>query len=154
MTDTSTARSWNVEALREAGYLGRGSVWRLTGAGSSGSSTSTDSLMATAWASDVGLDLQIDTSPRRPTDCPILLHLENLPPAKVLPVSMLLDLDSTVGSRQRRHELERLGRTLGLYTKERCTLPAVRAAYWAGDFDSGFVHKDARSFFEGGEGAP
>lgn len=154
MTNASSAGSWIVGALREAGYRGRGSVWRLTGAGIQWVVHVDRLSHSNRLGVDIGLDLQIETLPRRPTDCPILLHLENLPPARELPVSMLLDLDSTVGSRQRRHELERLGRTLGRYTYERRTLPAVRAAYRAGDVDSGFVHKDARSVLEGGEGVP
>lgn len=153
MTDATTTRAWIADALKRSGLRGRGDVWRLQGSEVQWVVHIDQLPYGNRLGVDIGLDLQTHSTPRRPTDCPILLHFENLPVARDFAVSMALDLDSGLDSDQRRRELEGVTRALGDYLAERLTLVAVREAYRSGDFGSAFIHKIARATLDW-EGAP
>jgi hypothetical protein len=148
MTDTVTARTWIADVLRDSGLQGRGSVWRLKGSDVQWIVHIDQLPYGNRLGVDVGLDLQTQSTPRLPTDCPILLHLENLPVARDFSVSMALDLDSVLDADQRRQQLVGAVRALGAYASERLSIAAVREAYGSGDFSSAFIDKDARAALE------
>lgn len=151
MTERSATRAWISQGLQEAGLRGRGAIWRLKGLDVQWVVHIDELPFGNRFGIDIGLDLQLVTTPRRPTDCPVLLHLENLPVARDLEVVASLDLDSGMSSDRRRQELDRATAALGDYIGEHITMGAVRAAYRNGDFASAFIHKDARAMLESGE---
>ncbi len=153
MTEMTTARTQIADALRDSGLLGRGSVWRLKGPDVQWVIHIDQLPYGNRLAVDIGLDLQTESTPRRPTDCPILLHLENLPVARDTEVSMALDLDSHIADDQRARDLEAAALALGHYLNDRATLASVRDAYRSGEFGSGFIRKDIRTVLES-EGLP
>ena len=151
MIETTTAITWIAEGLEAAGLRGRGSVWRMSGPAVEWVVHIDHVPHGNRLAVDIGLDLQSAAPPRRPTDCPVLLHLENVPVAKEFAVVESLDLDSGLTADRRRHELQSTTRALADYLTEHLTLSAARAAYRAGDFASAFVRKDARTILEADE---
>lgn len=152
MTLTAATKSWISEGLKAAGFRGRGSVWRMKGPEVQWVVHIDELPYGNRLGVDIGLDLQSATTRHRPTDCPVLLHLENLPVASDFAVVESLDLDSGLGPDQRRQELENATRALASYLTGHLTLRAVRAAYHAGDLGSAFIHKDARAILEAGDG--
>lgn len=151
MTGRRTAKAWISQGLQAAGLRGRGAIWRLRGPEVQWVVHIDELPYGNRFGVDIGLDLQLVTTPRRPTDCPVLLHLENLPITQDLEVVASLDLDSEIAPDRRRQELDRATAALGDYIGEHLTLSAVRAAYRNGDFTSAFIHKDARAVLESGE---
>jgi hypothetical protein len=152
MTPIATAKSWISESLKTAGLRGRGSVWRMKGPEVQWVVHIDELPYGNRLGVDVGLELQTTTTPRRPTDCPVLLHLENIHIARDFAVVASLDLDSGLAPDQRRQELEGVTRALANYLTGHLTLSAVRAAYAAGDLGSAFIRKDARAILEAGDG--
>jgi hypothetical protein len=152
MTQTATAKSWITESLKAAGFRGRGSIWRLKGPEVQWVVQVDELPYGNRLGVDIGLEMQSGTTPRRPTDCPVLLHLENIPVAKDFAVVESLDLDSGLDPDQRHHELENAARALARFLAGHLTLRAVRAAYRAGDLGPAFIRKDARVILEAGEG--
>lgn len=152
MTETTTVKAWISANLKAGGLRGRGSVWRLKGQEVQWVVHIDELPYGNRLGVDIGLDLQVGTSPQRPTDCPVLLHLENSPPAGGVEVVAALDLDSGLAPDQRRQALETAARDLAAYLAEHLTISSVRAAYRAGDFQAAFIHKDARAILESGEG--
>lgn len=151
MTTKSAAKTWISEGLKAAGLRGRGSTWRMKGQEVQWVVQIDELPYGNRLGVDIGLDLQSTSTPQRPTNCPVLFHLENLPAAKDLGVVEALDLDSGLAPDRRRHELEELTRILAGYLAEHLVLTAVRAAYRAADFGSAFIRKDARAILEGRE---
>lgn len=151
MTELGEVKIWISQNLQAAGLRGRGAVWRLKSPEVQWVVHIDDLPYGNRLGVDIGLDLQSITTPRRPTDCPVLLHLENLPITREVKVVESLDLDSGLASDQRRQELERGVDALADYIREHLTLRAVRAAYRDGDFASAFIQKDARAVLEDGE---
>jgi hypothetical protein len=89
--------------------------------------------------------------PARATDCPVLLHVENLPLDLELDRAVIiqsLDLDSNIGEGERADAVRRLGEGLARYISQRRSLDALREAYRRGDLRSAFIRKDARSVLE------
>jgi hypothetical protein len=76
--------------------------------------------------------------------------LENLAVTKKFAVIALLNIDSSLTPDRRHQELEGVMRALTAYLTDHLTLRAVRAAYRDGDFDSAFIHKNARATLEAG----
>jgi hypothetical protein len=152
MTESTAAKTWISATLRTAGLQGRGSIWRMKGQEVQWVVHIDELPYGNRLGVDIGLDLQSATTPQRPTNCPVLLHLENLPAAKDFPVVESLDLDSGLAPDRRRQELEEATQALAGYLADHLTLSAVRAAYRAGDFGSAFIRKDARAILEAGEG--
>lgn len=152
MTATTTVKTWISDGLKAAGLRGRGSVWRLKGPEVQWVVHIDELPYGNRLGVDIGLDLQVATTPRWPTDCPVLLHLENAPPVMDNDVVASLDLDSGIAPDQRRQQLEGTIRELANYLAEHVTMSSVRAAYRNGDFAAAFIHKDARATLESGEG--
>ncbi len=150
MTDQTMAKTWISDGLKAAGLRGRGSVWRMKGEEVQWVVHIDDLPFGHRLGVDIGLDLQPVTTSQRPTDCPVLLHLENLPLAQELEIVASLDLESGFAPDRRREELERAAGALAAYLAEHLTLNAVRAAYRSGDFASAFIRKDARAVLEAG----
>lgn len=143
-----SARSVLGVALRASGFAGRGAIWRLSGPDVQWTVHIDRLPYGQRLGIDIGLDLDADPAPKRPTDCPILLHLENLKPFDKGRVVEALDLSSSLDDERRAAVLEESMVTLGRYLAERLTLEAIRASFRAGEFESGFVHKDARAALE------
>jgi hypothetical protein len=152
MTETATVKSWISDSLKAAGLRGRGSVWRMKGPEVQWVVHIDELPYGNRLGVDIGLDLQVATTPQRPTDCPVVLHLENVPLAEDYAVVASLDLDSGLAPDRRRQELESVARRLAEYLAEHLTLSAVRAAYRAGDLGAAFIHKGARAILEAGKG--
>lgn len=151
MNLTAAAKSWLSESLKVGGFGGRGAVWRMKGSEVQWVVHIDELPYGNRLGVDIGLELQPATTPHRPTDCPILLHLENVPVARDSAVVEALDLDSGLAPDQRRQELEDVTRALATYLTGHLTLSAVRGAYRAGDLGSAFIRKDARAILEAGE---
>lgn len=151
MTDPTTAKAWISDGLKAAGLHGRGSVWRMKGQEVQWVVHVDDLPYGHRLGVDIGLDLQTVTTPQRPTDCSVLLHLENLPLAQELELVASLDMDSGFASDRRSQELDRAAGALADYLGEHLTLSAVRFAYRSGDFAAAFIRKDARAILEAGE---
>ncbi len=152
MIETTTVKTWISDSLKEAGLRGRGSIWRLKGPEVQWVVHIDELPYGNRLGVDIGLDLQVATTPQRPTDCPILLHLENAPLTEAYEVVPSLDLDSGLDPDRRRHELESAVRELADYLAGHLTMSAVRAAYRGGDLAAAFIHKDARAILDSGEG--
>jgi hypothetical protein len=88
------------------------------------------------------------TAPLSPTDCPILLHLENIPLSDGVERAEIvrsLDLDADVPDEDRRWAIERVGFVLGTFVQAHGALQDLRTAYAEGVLASAFIHKDART---------
>jgi hypothetical protein len=151
MINTKTARTWIGDELTSAGLRRHGAVWRLQGADVQWVVHIDRLPFGHRLGVDIGLDLRADSAAGRPTDCPILLHLENVSAIQDVPVVAALDLDSGLDDDERRRELGAAVRAVAFYLREHLTLSSVREAYVRGDFTSAFIHKDARTVLEGGE---
>jgi len=148
MTDISDLKIWVANTFRSAGILGRGNVWRLKGRGVQWVVHLDKAPCTGRLGVDIGLDLQSETTPRLPTDCPILTHLENMPFAGGFETTSAFDLRSPLSPDRRRAEVEGVVGELARYVLNRATLNDVRAAYFEGEFDSAFVLKEARELLE------
>jgi hypothetical protein len=148
MTELASAKTWISGSLKAAGLRGRGSVWRLTGPDVQWVVHIDELPYGNRLGVDIGLDLQLATTPRLPTDCPVLLHLENVPVSDDFMVVTALDLDSGLAPDRRRQELESATGALADYLANHLTLTAVRDAYRAGDFRAAFIRKDARAILD------
>ncbi len=153
MTTIDSVRQFVANSLEASGLRGRGAVWRLKGPEVQWIIHLDQLPYGDRLGVDIGLDLQVETAPRRPTDCPVLLHLENMPFAADLAIEMALDLNSGMEPDRRRKELTAAGQAVGTYLAAHVTIDQVKDAFRAGDFRSGFIHKDARAFLESA-GAP
>jgi hypothetical protein len=83
-----------------------------------------------------------------PTDCPILLHLENIPLSDGVERTEIvrsLDLDVDMPDEERRSTIERIGSVLGAFVRSHATLQDLRDAYAEGALASAFIRKDART---------
>lgn len=152
MIDTATVKTWISDNLKAAGLRGRGSVWRMKGPDVQWIVHIDELPYGPRLGVDIGLELQANTTPARPTDCPVLLHLENVPLAEKYQVVASLDLASDLAPDRRHQELESVIRELADYLAGHLTLGSVRAAYRAGDFKAAFIHKDARTSLDSDEG--
>lgn len=148
MTETATVKAWISESLKAAGLRGRGALWRLKGSEVQWIVHIDELPYGHRLGVDIGLDLAVTTTPRRPTDCAVLLHLENAPMIEDYHVAALLDLDSGLAPDRRRQEIQDAVRGLAHYLAEHLTMSAIRAAYRAGDFEAAFIHKDFRKILE------
>jgi len=148
MIDIATLKAWLGDSLKAAGLRGRGAVWRMEGVDVQYVVHIDRPPYGKRLAVEIGLDLQSAVQRPRATDCQIVLYLEFLPFARRSEVAEALDLDSNLAPEQRRRELDDAVAGLGRYLADHVTLAAVRAAYRAGDFRAGFVHKDARKVLE------
>lgn len=148
MTGSAAVRDQIAEALGEFGIRGRGSIWRVRGSQVQWVVRLDHLPRGHRFGIDIGLDLQTNTARRLPTDCAILLHLENLPGARDLPIPMTLALDSNLPWDERLQVLDVAGRVLGAFISDRLTLSDIRASFRAGDFDSAIIVKDARTVLE------
>lgn len=153
MTDYTTARDTIAASLHDSGFTGRGAIWRRRGKDVQWVVHIDRLPYGSRLAVDIGLDLQLDSTPRRPTDCPILLHIENLKLSTSLNILEALDLDSGLADSDRAHELTALAEALASYISDRLTFDSVRDSYRVGDFASGFIHKNARALLEATNGA-
>lgn len=148
MTTRQSTRDTIANALRSTGFTGRGSVWRRRGSGVQWVVHIDQLPYGNRLGIDVGIGLQTDATPRLPTDCPIMLGLENLHLIDGSLVLQALDVDSSLADGDRQDVLEGAVTTLGEYIAERLSFAAIQDAYRAGDFNSAFVHKDARAVLE------
>lgn len=148
VTDLSAIRKWIAATAEASGLTGRASVWRLVGPEVQWVMRIDRPPYGQRLAIDVGLDLQTDTEPKEPQDCPIMIGLENLAVADEFWLNRALDLSSNLSDDERRRDIEGAVRALANYMSERTTLESVRAAYARGEFRAGFVHKDVRSILE------
>ncbi|HEX2893750.1 MAG TPA: hypothetical protein VHO29_07080 [Marmoricola sp.] len=151
MSATNLVKAWISGCLKDAGFEGRASLWRIRGPEVQWVVQIEDLPHGSRLGVDVGLDLQSGSNRRRPTDCPILLHLENLPTAGDFAVMEALDMSSTLTPDRRREEIEGAIRALAEYVTNHGTLSSLRAAYQDGDLRSAFVRKDARVTLQGAE---
>jgi hypothetical protein len=152
MTETTTAKTWISNSLKAAGLRGRGSVWRMRGPEVQWVVHIDELPSGNRLGVDIGLDLQSATTPQGPTDCPVLLHLENVPFAKDFAVVASLDLDTELAPDRRRQELESVTAALAAYLAEHLTLSAVRAALrWRPRIS---VHPQGRPRDSGRRGGP
>jgi hypothetical protein len=143
-----TARQLIGETLKARGLRGRGSLWRYLGPDVQWIIHIDELPYGQRLGIDVGLDLQAVEMRRMPTECPILLHLENMPLAADLDVFASLDLDSNLTADARIGNLTAALDALIDYVSRHQTLEQVREAYRAGDFRSAFIHKDTRASLE------
>lgn len=150
MTDKVTARTWISDRLNAGGMSGRGSVWRARGEDVQWVVHIDELPFGNRLGIDIGLDLQPAPAPRRPTDCPVLLHLENMPFAQEVEVVASLDLDSGLSADSRHRQLEKAADELACYLTGHLTMSAVRHAYSSGQFAAAFIRKDARTALEAG----
>jgi hypothetical protein len=138
-------------SLRRTGLAGRGSVWRRRGSDVQWVVHIDQLPYGHRLGIDIGLDLQTESTPARPTDCAILLHVENLGIVDQSLILQALDLDSSIADADRRETLEGAASALGEYIAARLGLDAVRDAYRYQEFNSGFIRKDARESLESAE---
>ncbi len=148
MISKANVEAWIADCLKANGLRGRGRVWRLKGAEVQWVVHVDRLPVGRRLGVDIGLALQTDVTPRLPTDCPVLVHLENLPWARDLAVVESLDLKSPLDPDGRRSEIEAATRRLADYLAGLLTFEAVRDAYRAGDLKAAFIHRDARAFLE------
>lgn len=148
----SEARDLIGAAFKQSGLYGRGSVWRMNGPDVQCVIQIDRPPNRNRVGVDIGLDLQVETTPRRPTDCSILLHLENLSFAfedlsftDDLPLRMALDLDSGMQAEDRSQELSKAAKALAAYLHQHVNFTQVADAYRSGHFRAGFIHKEARA---------
>jgi hypothetical protein len=153
MTTASLMGSVLGDALKAASLTGRGHRWR----------THLDEL---TWIVELdelphgrrlGIDIGVwfrllgHAEPARATDCPVLVHVENL----LLDVDLdradiiqSLDLDSSLDEDERAEAIRRLGEGLAQYISNHRSLDAIREAYRRGALRSAFIRKDARGVLE------
>jgi hypothetical protein len=155
MTTASLMGSVLGDALKAASLRGRGHRWRTR----RDELTWIVELDALPHGRRLGIDIGVwfkvlgQAEPARATDCPVLLHVENLPLDVDLDradIIQSLDLDSSLDEDERAQAVRRLGAGLAGYISNRGSLDALREAYRRGDLRSAFIRKDARSVLEGG----
>jgi len=153
MTETTDVITLLREEFPPDLFTGRGRRWRAR----------SEELL---WVVDVdqmphgrrlGLDIGLwpavlgGDEPSRATDCPILVHVENLPLGESVERSNIIrtfDLDADVPDTERSSAIRQIGRALAQYISERSTLALVSEAYMRGDFASAFIRKDARGVLD------
>ncbi len=138
------------DSLKRSGFQGRGSVWRLKGSDVQWIVQVERPRFGSWVAVDIGLDLQTDTTPHRPTDCVVLLHLENLGLMDDLSLRMALELDSRMNDDDRLRVLDEAAAALSAYLHHHRSFARVVAAYRDGHFRAGAIHQDARALLDHG----
>lgn len=143
------------DAFEQAGMTSRRGTWRW----SSPELTWLIELDRSPHGERYGLDLGVSLNrgsvvgdPARPTDCPILMHLENLPiSVDVTRADMIeaLDLGSGLLDENRAGVLRSVAEAVSKYVQSTATESALRSRFRAGDLRSAFVHKDVRAVLEG-----
>lgn len=100
--------------------------------------------------------LDVDSAPVKANDCPIMIHLQNLPltPPRELWDARLddfgsivitsLDLDTAMDDEKREKLLTSIIAELGSYVRRTATIGDLRARHEAGDFRSAFIRKDVK----------
>ena len=126
MTSTADVKGWAAAIFREFGLRGRSSLWRHAGREVQWIVHIDRLPFGERVGVDIGLDLQTGSRPRRPTDCGILLHLENMPFVTDTWITRALDLDSRLDEQQRHHDIVEALRALCKYIAVRGTLDEVR----------------------------
>ena len=137
--------------LRLAGMRRRGFVWRLDG-DEVGWIIHLDRLPHGDRVSiDVGCaPMGQGRSARNASNCPMVMHAENLSLPMDLDVVRLLDLASSETDSDRAAEVTRLGEALARYVTGRQTLRELQRAFSSGEFRSAFLSRDVRDLLEGG----
>lgn len=148
MSDVQTVRGWVAEAFRSSEMRGRDAKWRLAGVGIQWV-VEIDSLpYGRRLGVEIGLDLQ-DAAPRKKaTECPILLHLPNLPSVRELPVMKAFDLGSDLDEGRREQIVRSAAGALCDFVVSHQTIEEVREAYREGAFDSAAIHWATRETLE------
>jgi hypothetical protein len=135
--------------LQAVGMRRRGFEWRLEG----------DEVMWIVYldrlphGDRVGIDVgcePIGQGPpaRRASDCPIVMHAENIALPKDLDVTRLLDLSSSDAEADRAAGVTLLGDALATYITGRQTLRELQKAFAAGEFQSAFLSNEARELLK------
>jgi len=138
------------EALASHAMTNRGSVWQHSGPEVHWVLHLDRLPHGNRLAIDVGAALIDGTGrlPARATDCPLVMHAENMALGDAPAVMPVVDLDSSLADEDRRVDLERIARALGVYVADRGTLDALRRAYRAGELRSAFIDKAVREVLE------
>jgi hypothetical protein len=131
--------------LRERGLTGRGRTFRTVGSDIQWVVHLDKIPRSQRLSVDIGLDLQIETTPQLPTDCPVVVGLENLPGVDGSRVLRVFDADQLVDEGDRRHEVLHAMSACADFVLGRLSLAEVRAAYGEGAFASAFIDKNARA---------
>lgn len=103
---------------------------------------------------DLGVDLHrlsASVGARRPTDCPLLVHLENLPVDPQISktdVLRALDLTYEMPDADREKIVRAVADAVAGYVRETATVAELRARFNAGELRSAFVRKDLREVLE------
>ncbi len=154
MTPVHETRRLVAGLLREMGFKGRGALWRLAGPEVGWIIRIDRPPYGTRLALEIGADTQLDNVDRVPTDCSLVLYLDNLALVKHLAVVEALDFDSRMDTEVRRSVIVEAVQALGGYLAEHLTFARLQDAYRAGDFQSAFIHKDLRRQLEASPASP
>ncbi|MDQ1740422.1 MAG: hypothetical protein QOE53_2074 [Pseudonocardiales bacterium] len=148
MTTPARLRSLVRQALQQAGFTPKGSAWLWAGSEVSWLVALDRSPTAPRYTLELGASPG-SASAQQPNNCPVLVHLENLPlgGADVDFRDRALrafDLSSAMDDSVREQEIGWvLDRTIG-YLTSLGELSALKRRYAAGDLESAFIHKDLR----------
>lgn len=148
MTQVDETRRLIAGLLREMGFKGRGALWRLAGSEVGWIVRLERPPYGTRLVLEIGADTQLDNMERRPTDCALVLYLDNLALVKDLAVVEALDFESRMDTEVRQSVIEEAVQALAGYLTEHLTFASLQDAYRAGDFQSAFIHKDLRRRLE------
>lgn len=103
---------------------------------------------------DIGVDLQklsAEAGASRPTDCPLLVHLENLPVDPKLSktdVLRAMDLTSDMPDTDREQTVRAIAEAVARYVRETATEADLYARFDSGELRSAFIRKDLREVLE------
>jgi hypothetical protein len=145
------------EEMKKAGFVKRARTWVRGTSELLWIAQLDKSPYAERFSLDIGAALLRDSAgspPVKAGDCPILMHLENLPLAISRQLSdarfsdfrsavvIGFDLASKMEDKERERLIMSVIEALGKYIGEISTVRDLRARYRAGDLDSAFVRKD------------
>ena len=103
---------------------------------------------------DIGVDvhkLSAEGGASRPTDCPLLVHLENLPVDSMMSktdVLRVMDLSSDVRDADREMAVRAIAEAVARYIRETPTEADLVGRYKSGELRSAFIRKDLREVLE------